>query len=149
MGFGLVDKPVSELTQSDRDLIKLNVGEQIKLAKKVNPKQPGIKLKAALLPGLEQIAEGIKNIPDDVRKKKFFTLGLKALGPLGTYIAVDDTYEALKAGRPVAEALEYGLIGTNVIGSTKDLMALSPEEREARSVVKQAEMTDQIAFNAS
>jgi hypothetical protein len=107
------------------------------------------KLKAALLPGLEQIVEGIKNIPDDIKKKKFFTLGLKALGPRGTYIAVDDTYEALKAGRPVAEALEYGLIGTDVIGSAKDLMALSPEEREARSVVKQAEMADQIAQDES
>ena len=102
-----------------------------------------------LLPGLEQIAQGIKNIPDDIAKKKYFTLGLKALGPIGTYIAVDDTYEALKEGRPVAEALEYGLIGTNLIGSAKDLMALSPEEREARSVVKQAEMTDQIAQDES
>jgi hypothetical protein len=102
-----------------------------------------------LLPGLEQIAQGIKNIPDDIAKKKYFTLGLKALGPIGTYIAVDDTYEALKAGRPVAEALEYGLIGTNLIGSAKDLMALSPEEREARSVVKQAEMADQIAQDES
>ena len=107
------------------------------------------KFKAALLPGLEEIAEGIKNIPDDIAKKKFFKLSIKALGPLGAYLAVDDTYEALKAGRPVAEALEYGLIGTNLIGSAKDLMALSPEEREARSVVKQAEMTDQIAQDES
>ena len=107
------------------------------------------KLKAALLPGLEEIAEGIKNIPDDIAKKKFFKLGIKALGPLGTYIAVDDAYEALKAGKPFAEALEYGLIGTDVIGSAKDLMALSPEEREARSVVKQAEMADQIAQDES
>ena len=107
------------------------------------------KFKAALLPGLEEIAEGIKNIPDDIAKKKFFKLSIKALGPLGAYLAVDDTYEALKAGRPVAEALEYGLIGTNLIGSAKDLMALSPEEREARSVVKQAEMADQIAQDES
>lgn len=107
------------------------------------------KFKAALLPGLEEIAEGIKNIPDDIAKKKFFKLGIKALGPLGAYLAVDDTYEALKSGRPVAEALEYGLIGTNLIGSAKDLMALSPEEREARSVVKQAEMADQIAQDES
>ena len=109
----------------------------------------GTKLKAALLPGLEEIVKGIKNIPDDIAKKRYFTLGLKALGPLGTYLAVDDTYEALKEGKSVAEALEYGLIGTNVIGSTKDVFALSPEEREARSVVKQAEMTDQIAQDES
>ena len=37
LGFGLIDKPVSKLTQADRDLIKLNVGEQIKLAKKIKP----------------------------------------------------------------------------------------------------------------
>ena len=102
------------------------------------------KLKAALLPGLEQIAEGIKKIPDDFKKKRYFTLGLKALGPLGTYLAVDDTYDALKAGKPVAEALERGLIGTNIIGATKDVLALSPEGKEARSVVKQAEIRDQI-----
>ena len=107
------------------------------------------KLKASLLPGLEEIAQGIKNIPDDIAKKRYFTLGLKALGPLGTYIAVDDTFEKLKQGKSVAEALEYGLIGTNVIGSTKDVLALSPEEREARSVVKQAEMTDQISQDES
>ena len=105
-------------------------------------KENAPKLKAALLPGLEELVEGIKNIPDDIAKKKYFTLGLKALGPIGTYIAADDTYEALKAGRPVAEALEYGLIGTNLIGSAKDLMALSPEEREARSVVKQDALKD-------
>ena len=84
-----------------------------------------------------------------LQQKRYFTLGLKALGPLGTYLAVDDTYEALKEGKSVAEALEYGLIGTNIIGSTKDVFALSPEEREARSVVKQAEMADQISQDES
>ena len=111
------------------------------------------KLKASLIPGLEkignEIAQGIKSIPDDIKKKKFFKLGLKALGPLGTYIAVDDTYEAFKKGKSFAESIEYGLIGTNIVGSTKDLLALSPEEREARSVVKQAEMADQIAQDES
>ena len=131
-------------------------GDKVKDTKKStmqNMADNAPKLKASLIPGLEkignEIVEGIKNIPDDIRKKKFFKLGIKALGPLGTYIAVDDAYEALKAGKPFAEALEYGLIGTDVIGSAKDLMALSPEEREARSVVKQAEMADQIAQDES
>ena len=127
-------------------------GDKVKDTKKSvmqNMADNAPKFKAALLPGLEEIAEGIKNIPDDIAKKKFFKLGIKALGPLGTYLAVDDTYEALEAGKPVAEALEYGLIGTNIIGSTKDVLALSPEEREARSVVKQAEMTDQIIQDES
>jgi hypothetical protein len=108
-----------------------------------------MRLKAELLPGLQDVVEGIKNIPDDIRKKKIFKLGLKALGPIGTYIAVDDTYEALKAGKPVAEALEYGLIGTDIIGSTKDVLALSPEGKEARSVVKQQDMREQITDDFS
>ena len=46
LGFGLVDKPVSELTQADRDIIKLNVEEQIKTAKKINPRNTGMMLSA-------------------------------------------------------------------------------------------------------
>jgi len=112
-------------------------------------KENAPKLKAALLPGLEELVEGIKNIPDDIAKKRYFKLGVKALGPLGAYIGISDTYKALKDGKPVAEALEYGLIGTDLIGSTKDLMALSPEGREARSVVKQGEMREQITDDFS
>ena len=112
-------------------------------------KENAPKLKAALLPGLEELVEGIKNIPDDIAKKRYFKLGVKALGPLGAYIGISDTYKALKDGKPVAEALEYGLIGTDLIGSTKDLMALSPEGKEARSVVKQEEMREQITDDFS
>jgi len=43
LGFGLVDKPVSELTQADRDLIKLNISEQIKAAKKSSIKNKLLK----------------------------------------------------------------------------------------------------------
>ena len=140
-----IPSDLKPITQIRKDLKDPKILAKVEKSAKLGD----ARLYSKLLPGLEQIAQGIKNIPDDIAKKKYFTLGLKALGPLGTYIAVDDTYEALKAGRPVAEALEYGLIGTNLIGSAKDLMALSPEEREARSVVKQAEMTDQIAQDES
>ena len=143
-----MDKNKSLAGLDKEEIIYKNISKEEK-AKVKNLIENAPKFKAALLPGLEQIAEGIKNIPDDIAKKRYFTLGLKALGPLGTYLAVDDTYEALKEGKSVAEALEYGLIGTNLIGSTKDVFALSPEEREARSVVKQAEMTDQIAQDES
>jgi len=135
-------KPITEIKQNLKDPKILS---KVEKAAKLGDGR----IYSKLLPGLEQIAEGIKNIPDDIAKKRYFTLGLKALGPLGTYIAVDDTFEKLKQGKSVAEALEYGLIGTNVIGSTKDVLALSPEEREARSVVKQAQMTDQIAQDES
>ena len=107
------------------------------------------KLNSVLIPGLEEIVEGMKNIPDDIAKKAYFKLGLKALGPVGTYLIVDDTYEALKEGKPIIEALESGLLGTNVIGSTKDVFDLSPEEREARSLVKQSKMNQQISDDFS
>ena len=46
LGAGLIDKPVSELTQADRDIIKLNIDEQIKTAKKFKPgMQPDGQLK--------------------------------------------------------------------------------------------------------
>ena len=38
LGMGLVDKDVKDLTEADIDLIKLNLPEQIKKAKKFNPK---------------------------------------------------------------------------------------------------------------
>ena len=43
----------------------------------------------------------------------------------------------LNKGKPLIESLEQGLIGTNIIGGTKDILSLNPEERMARSVVKQ------------
>jgi hypothetical protein len=45
--------------------------------------------------------------------------------------------------------LEQGFIGTDIIGSTKDVLALSPEGREARSVVKQQDMREQITDDFS
>ena len=44
LGFGLIDdKPIKDLTQEDIDLIKLNVGEQIKTAKKPKFKEKLLK----------------------------------------------------------------------------------------------------------
>ena len=57
LGFGLVDKPVSELTQADRDLIKLNIGEQIKAAKKPDIKS---KLLKAIGTGAKTVGKVIK-----------------------------------------------------------------------------------------
>ena len=57
LGFGLVDKPVSELTQADRDLIKLNISEQIKAAKKPDIKS---KLLKAIGTGAKTVGRVIK-----------------------------------------------------------------------------------------
>ena len=108
----------------------------------------GPKLQAKI-PGLSDLLETAKSIPDDFKKAKYVTAGLKTLGVVATPIVAYDTYKAFEEGKPAFEALEQGLIGTNLIGSTKDLMALSPEGREARSVVKQGEMREQIADDFS
>ncbi len=103
----------------------------------------------ARIPGLTDLFEMARDIPGDLKKAKYISAGLKTLGVVATPLVAYDTYKAFEEGKPAFEALEQGFIGTNLIGSAKDLMALSPEEREARSVVKQAEMTDQIAQDES
>jgi len=108
----------------------------------------GPKLQARI-PGLSDLLEMAKDIPGDIKKAKFISAGLKTLGLAATPIVAYDTYKAFEQGKPAFEALERGLIGTNLIGSTKDLMALSPEGREARSVVKQGEIREQIADDFS
>ena len=57
LGFGLVDKPVSELTPDDRALIQLNISEQIKAAKK-----PSVKSKL-----LKALGTGAKTLGKVVR----------------------------------------------------------------------------------
>jgi hypothetical protein len=56
---------------------------------------------------------------------------------------VYDTYTEYKKGKPISEALEYGLLGTNIIGGTRDEMKLTPQEREARGVQQQYEREQQ------
>ena len=109
LGFGLVDKPVSELTQADRDLIKLNIGEQIKAAK-----QPNIKSKI-----LKETIKGVTTAdkierPESAKLKDAFkNFGKYAkqiskpvvravapfvpiLGPVGVGMGVADVAEAAK-----------------------------------------------------
>ena len=90
-----------------------------------------------------------KSIPGDVAKKSYFKAAGKAAGLAFTPIMLYDTYKALEQGKPLLESLEQGLIGTDLIGGTKRIVSLTPEERTARSVVKQDEMTQQIAQDES
>jgi hypothetical protein len=107
------------------------------------------KLKGVLIPGLEEIKEGLKTLPSDIAKKKYFTAGLKSLGIVATPLIAAGIYNDLSSGKSVVETLERNLIGTDIVGSTKDVLALSPEEREARSIVKQNELDKQIAQDFS
>jgi len=107
------------------------------------------KLRGVLIPGLEEIKDSLKKLPDDIKSKRYFTAALKGLGIVATPLIISGMYNDFKSGKTVMETLERNLIGTDAVGGMKDIFALSPEEREARSVVKQAEMDEQIAQDFS
>ena len=96
----------------------------------------------AQIPVLTELFNMAKSIPSDVAKKSYFKAAGKALGLAFTPVMIYDTYKAFEQGKPVLEALEQGLIGTDAIGGTKRILSLTPEERLARSVVKQDELKD-------
>ena len=107
LGFGLVDKPVSELTQADRDLIKLNIGEQIKAAKKPNIKS---KLLTQITPGVTtadkidrpekaKLLEKFRNFGKPISK-----IALRAVSP---FIPVVGTAGTLMGMSDVAEASTF------------------------------------------
>jgi len=94
------------------------------------------------VPGITDLFEMAKTIPGDVAKKSYLKAGFKTLGIAATPLVIFDTYKAFEQGKPILEALEQGFIGTNLIGGTKDILSLNPEERMARSVVKQDALKD-------
>jgi hypothetical protein len=118
----------------------------LELAKKAENKKMML---AAKIPGLTALGETIKSIPGDFAKARYIRGALKVFGIAMTPVMAYDAAKKFEEGKPVLEALEYGLIGTDLIGSTKRVLSLDPEEREARSVVKQDEMDTQIAEDFS
>ena len=94
------------------------------------------------IPVIQEIMDVARSIPGDVAKKSYFKAAGKAAGLAFTPVMLYDTYKALEQGKPLIESLEQGLIGTNLIGGTKDILSLNPEERMARSVVKQDALKD-------
>jgi hypothetical protein len=96
----------------------------------------------AKIPVLTDILEMAKTIPDDIKRAKYLKGAFKTLGIAASPLIVYDTYKAFEQGKPVLEALEQGLIGTDAIGGTKRILSLTPEERTARSVVKQDALKD-------
>ena len=96
----------------------------------------------AKIPILTDILETAKSIPDDFKRAKYLKGAFKAAGVVFAPLVIYDTYKAFEQGKPVLEALEQGFIGTDLIGGTKRILSLTPEEREARSVVKQDALKD-------
>ena len=92
---------------------------------------------SAKIPGITDLFEIAKTIPDDIKKAKYLKAGFKTLGVAAAPLVIYDTYKAFEQGKPILEALEQGFIGTDMVGGTKRILSLTPEERTARSVVKQ------------
>ena len=113
-------------------IAKQNLSEQIK-------NNPQFRAK---IPGLTDLFEMAKSIPDDVKKAKYLKAGFKTLGIAASPLVIYDTYKAFEQGKPILESLEQGLIGTDLIGGAKRVLSLTPEERTARSVVKQDALKD-------
>ena len=146
----LGDLDLSQITKEQAD-------ELITLGKKNIDLQALSKIKGvsfasqlnARVPLLQDLFDMARTIPDDLMKKNYLKAGGKILGLAFTPVIAYDTYQAYEEGKPVLEALEQGFVGTDILGETKRLMALTPKEREARSVVKQAQMDEQIAKDFS
>jgi len=96
----------------------------------------------AKLPIISTMYDVASSIKDDVGKAKYLSAGFKALGlAVAPYVAYT-TYQDVMAGKNLVEALERNLIGTDIIGGTKDILAMTPEEKEARAKVKQEQIAE-------
>ena len=106
-----------------------------------NIKQP--KLKANMVPGLETLIKTVSSMPDDFRAKRYWTLGLKGLGIAAVPLVAYDGYTAIRDGLPPDEVVAKALLGADkLLYKGKEVLQLTPEEREARSVVKQEKLKE-------
>ena len=103
----------------------------------------GVQLKANVIPGLENLIKSVQAMPDDFRAKRYWTLGLKGLGILATPIIAYDGYTAIRDGLPPDEVAARALLGADkLLYKGKEVLQLTPEEKEARSVVKQNKLRE-------
>jgi hypothetical protein len=146
----LGDLDLSKITQEQADELLALGKKNIDL--QALSKVKGVSFASQLnsrVPLLQDLFDMARSIPDDLMKKNYLKAGGKILGLAFTPVIAYDTYKAYEEGKPVLEALEQGFIGTDLIGATKRLVALTPEEREARSVVKQEETDIKIGEDFS
>ena len=141
--IGAKQIPASQVI--DRNLSSLglstDIGKTVQPTKAISGAKNVTQLNAKL-PIISTMYDVAKSIPDDVGKAKYLSAGFKTLGlAVAPYVAYT-TYQDVMAGKNLAEALERNLIGTDIIGGTKDILAMTPEEREARAKVKQEQIAE-------
>ena len=125
-----VVKPTPSKSVTKQTIVK--TGELAKNVTQLNAK----------LPIISTMYDVAKSIPGDIGKAKYLSAGFKTLGlAVAPYVAYT-TYQDVAAGKNLVEALERNLIGTDIIGGTKDILAMTPEEREARAKVKQEQIAE-------
>jgi len=74
---------------------------------------------------------------------KYGGKALKGLGAVLAPIVLYDTYDQYKKGKPLAEILEYGLIGTDFSRDARKIANYTPEEREAVQQAQQYERNEE------
>ena len=74
---------------------------------------------------------------------KYGGKALKGLGAVLLPLVLYDTYDQYKKGKPLAEILEYGLIGTDFSRDARKIANYTPEEREAVQQAQQYERNEE------
>ena len=128
------------ITQIKKDLKDPKILSKVKKAAEL-----GDNRLYARIPVLTELFETAASIPDDLKRAKYLSAGLKTLGVAATPLIAYDTYKAFESGVPALEALEQGFIGTNIIGGMKDYSNLSEEAKEARNIFEQKKRTRQLS----
>ena len=132
-----VPKDVKTIFEIRDDVKKPAVAKQI--TERLKSGSPRLYSKIPIISTMYDVA---KSIPGDVGKAKYLSAGFKTLGlAVAPYVAYT-TFQDVAAGKNLVEALERNLIGTDIIGGTKDILAMTPEEKEARAKVKQEQIAE-------
>ena len=132
-----VPKDVKTIFEIRDDVKKPAVAKQI--TERLKSGSPRLYSKIPIISTMYDVA---KSIPGDIGKAKYLSAGFKTLGlAVAPYVAYT-TFQDVAACKNLVEALERNLIGTDIIGGTKDILAMSPEEREARAKVKQEQIAE-------
>ena len=95
------------------------------------------------VPGLETLINTVKSMPNDFKARRYWTLGLKSLGVAAVPLVAYDGYTAIREGLPADEVVARAMLGADkLLYRGKEILQLTPEEKEARKVVKQERLKE-------
>ena len=101
------------------------------------------RLYSKTIPGLETLINTVKSMPNDFKARRYWTLGLKSLGVAAVPLVAYDGYTAIREGLPADEVVARAMLGADkLLYRGKEILQLTPEEKEARKVVKQERLKE-------